>query len=166
LNVVERLRALCGRPLDPAASRAVLVLASAAGTGFAIVAMLGGLGAQPTGGSPASSGKRPRAVALDTPVASSPSSGQVVDQDAQDRPGTSAHRRAAREVAAHRALQHVPYRDGAVSIALVGVLRGRAVLQVKAPTVGAARRGWREFLRRYDDPGRAYVPRLEAGARR
>jgi hypothetical protein len=32
------------------------------------------------------------------------------------------------------------------------------VLRVSAPTVSEARVGWRWFLRRYRDSGRAYVP--------
>jgi hypothetical protein len=49
-----------------------------------------------------------------------------------------------------------------VTVALAGALGSRAVLRVSAHTVGAARRGWRRFLRRYRDSGRTYVPVFDA----
>ena len=82
-------------------------------------------------------------------------------QDPQDRRGSALARRSGRELASHRALQHVPYRREAVSIALVGARGTRAVLRVSAPTLTAARRSWRSFLRRYRDSGRAYLPRFD-----
>lgn len=162
--MVERLRALLERPLHPSVSRAILVLASAVSTGFALVALVGGLGDRPGAGPHAAGGNRPASTSVVDHAAAAfpPGRGQIARQDGQDRPGTEAHRRAAREVASHRALQHVPYRAGAVSIGLVGVERGKAVLRVKAPTVAAARGAWRAFLHRFHDPGTAYAPRLEA----
>jgi hypothetical protein len=84
-------------------------------------------------------------------------------QDPQDHPGSAAHRRATREIADHRALQHVPYRAGGVAIDLVGARGDRAVLAVRATTRAAARRGWRAFLRRYRDDGHSYFPRFRTG---
>jgi hypothetical protein len=81
-------------------------------------------------------------------------------QDPQDRPGTAAHRRAGRELATHRALQHIPWHRGGVSIRLVGAAGGKAVLEVEAPDIVADRLGWRAFLRRFHDDGRSYVARL------
>jgi hypothetical protein len=81
-------------------------------------------------------------------------------QDPQDRPGTFAHRRAGRELATHRALQHVPWRRGDVTVELVGARDGRAVLRVEAPGIATARRGYHVFLRRFHDDGRAYLPRF------
>jgi len=95
---------------------------------------------------------------------------RIAKQDPQDHRGTAAAKRAAQALAAHRALQHVPYRDGDVTIRLTGALRdGKAVLTVTAPTLKDARAGYRRFLARYHDAGRAYRPRFvasgEAGRR-
>jgi len=49
-----------------------------------------------------------------------------------------------------------------LTVRLVGARGTRAVLAVGAPTISAARRGWRLFLRRYHDDGRAYLTRFEA----
>jgi hypothetical protein len=83
-------------------------------------------------------------------------------QDPQDAEGSAAARRAARALRSHRALQHVPYRDDGVTVALAGARGSRAVLRVSAATVPAARRGWRRFLRRFRDSGPAYVPVFRA----
>jgi hypothetical protein len=164
--VAERLRALLEHPLDPRLARAIVLLACGVTLGFAVLAVLARPAAEhsaPVGAIPAG-----RASAYPTtqasPTVASPSRGAVppARQDPQDRPGTAAHRRAAREIAAHRALQHVPYRAGGVVIDLVGARGTRAVLAVRAPTRAAARRGWRGFLRRFDDSGTAYLPRFEA----
>jgi hypothetical protein len=165
--VVERIRALLEAPLDPAVSRSTVVLAMAAGIGFAIFALLGGVGGRPTGRIKATQSAGAPRLSITRSTAPASPAASVADQDPEDRPGTVAHVREAREVSRHRGLQHVPYSAGGVSIELVGAWRGRAVLRVEAPTVAAARRGWREFLRRYDDAGTAYIPRLgEAGVRR
>lgn len=161
--MVERLRTLLERPLDPSLARAMLVLALALSIGFAAAALLGGVGDRPAVEAGADrDSSLPRVHAGHLQPASPATAAELAGQDRQDRPGTSAHRRALEEVAAHRALQHVPYRAGAVSIELVGARRGRALLRVEAPTIGAARRGWRGFLRRFDDDGHAYLPRFEA----
>ena len=88
---------------------------------------------------------------------------RIAAQDPQDHRGTKAAKRAARALASHRALQHVPYRHGAVTIRLTGALKnGKAVLTVTAPTLREARAGYRRFLKRYHDAGRAYRPRFVA----
>jgi len=164
--MADRLRALLDRPLDPSAARAILVFASAILVGFAALFVLAAgqpdrqaftaegppvppsTASPPASATPAeSSGGERREARLPAPR-----------QDPQDVKGSAAGRRAARALRSHRALQHVPYRDGQLAVALVGARGGRAVLRVGAPTVRAARRGWRRFLRRYSDPGRAYVP--------
>lgn len=162
--MVERLRTLLERPLDPSVSRAMLVLALAASVGFAAVALLGGVGDRPSPVAHAGHGSSPhRAGPGHSPAAAAPRSAEVAGQDRQDRPGTAAHRHALGEVASHRALQHVPYRAGDLSIELVGAVRGRAVLRVNAPTLHAAKVGWRGFLRRFHDTGSAYLPHFAGG---
>jgi hypothetical protein len=169
-NVAEHLRALLERPLDPGLARAIVALALAASTGFAVLVLLGAVGRDaPSPSTPAAAGadrSSPPAV----PVGPRSTSGghaaaagrghRVAGQDRQDRPGTEARRRALRESARHRALQHVPYRQGAVAITLVGARGPRAILSVDAPTVALARRGYQRFLRRFRDPGTAYLPRF------
>lgn len=169
--MVDRLRALLDRPLDPSAARAILVFASAILIGFAGLFVLA-----------ASEQDRQAATAeRSRPITSPPASAiptaasggerstprsSTRKQDPQDVKGSAAARRAAQALRSHRALQQVPYRDGQLAIALVGARGGRAVLRVSAPTVSEARRGWRRFLRRYRDSGRAYAPVFKAAARR
>ena len=98
---------------------------------------------------PASGATRPRIVSIGA-------------QDPQDRSASVAGRRAARALAAHCALQHVPYHHGRLAVELTAAHNGRAVLTVTAPTLNRARAGWRRFLARYHDPGRAYLPRFRA----
>lgn len=163
--MVDRLSALLDRPLDPSAARAILVLSSAIFLGVAALFVLaGGEDERPT-----SQEERPAAVSPSAPGAPI---GEVDDQAAEHRPtrrqdpqdekGSAAARRAARALRTHRALQHVPYRDGAVTVTLAGARKSRAVLRVSGPTVRAARNGWHRFLRRYRDSGRAYVPVFRA----
>jgi hypothetical protein len=164
--MVDRLRALLDRPLDPSAARTILVLASAILLGLAAVFVLAA--SEPDG--PISQGHRAAAPASSVPAAPI----EVVEdeaaeqhppsrrQDPQDEEGSAAARRAARALRSHRALQHVPYRDGGLTVALAGARGSRAVLRISASTVPAARRGWRRFLRRFGDSGRAYVPVFEA----
>lgn len=165
--MVERLRALLDRPLDPSAARAILVFASAILVGFAGLFLL-------------AAGQPHPPVAQDhpAPAASSPGSatpGKKVEiggpaqppsthprQDPQDIAGSTAARRAAHALQSHRALQHVPYRDGEVEITLVGARGSKAVLRIDAKSIREARRGWRRFLTRYADSGKAYVPILKA----
>lgn len=155
--MVDRLCALLDHPLDPGAARAVLTLASAVLLGvaalFVLVASQADPGTAPERRAPAASAPRPAApigIGGDDPAAH-------LRQDPQDIAGSAAARRAARALRSHRALQHVPYRDGEVTVNLVGARGHRAVLRISAPTVRKARRGWRRFLRRYRDSGRAYV---------
>jgi hypothetical protein len=164
--MVDRLRALLDRPLDPSAARSILALSSAILLGVAALFVLaGGEPDQPT-----SREDRPTAASPSVPAAPVEEvEDEAVEhhsparrQDPQDEKGSAAARRAARVLRSHRALQHVPYRDGEVTVALTGARGSRAVLRVSAATVPAARRGWHRFLRRYRDSGRAYVPVFRA----
>jgi hypothetical protein len=158
--VIGRIRVLLDRPLDPAVARAVFVLALAVAVGFAIVVAVAGVDRDPAierGATKPSSQGRPAVPA--------PGLSQMPAQDPQDRPGSAAHRRAAAELADHRALQHVPFEGDGVSIDLVGARGTRAVLRVRGTTRAAARQGWRAFLRRFGDRGTAYIPRFEGGGR-
>jgi hypothetical protein len=161
--VAERLRALLEHPLDPRAARAITVLATAILIGFAAVVALGSFSHG------RSSISRSRHPAPSFAVAPTPAAGSATPatpkgpaarprQDPQDRQGSADAARAKRELSTHRALQHVPYRRGAVRIALVGASGSLALLRVEASTLAAARRGWHAFLRRYRDSGRAYRP--------
>ena len=171
--MVDRLRALLDRPLDPSAARAILVFASAILVGLAALFVLGGGQAD-----------RPTSPQRPSATASSPSSAAAIAtaedgsakvqaaphrQDPQDVEGSRPARRAARALRSHRALQHLPYRRGELAITLAGARSQQAVLQVSAPDLLAARRGWRSFLRRFRDRGEAYIARFvvsDAGVRR
>jgi hypothetical protein len=160
--VIERLRVLLDRPLEPSVARAVLLFALAVGAGFAVLLALAGIGWTPR---IETAPMRSSAIERPDPRVPAPGIGPaaVPSQDPQDRPGSAAHRHAAVELADHRALQHVPFEGDGVSIVLVGARGGRAVLRVRAPTRADARHGWNFFLRRFDDRGDAYVPRFEGG---
>jgi hypothetical protein len=168
--MTDRLRFLLDRPLDPLAARAVLVLATAVLLGFAAVIVLGesesDRGAALRGHAELAP-PQPRLSLGSTPLDAVPPAAQRLPsarrQDPQDKKDSAAGRRAARTLRSHRALQHVPYRRGALAIQLVGARGGRAVLRVSAPTIAGARSGWQGFLRRYGDGGRAYVPLFTAG---
>ena len=165
----ERLRAFLDRPLDPRAGLAILVLASAILLGFAVLFVLGASESDPP---PAARQQavaaRPRQGASDGAgvlEARSPAPRRVPGrrrQDPQDEKASLAAERAAKAMRSHRALQHIPYRSALLSVRLIGARGGRAVLAVSAPTLSAARQGWRVFLGRYRDDGRAYLPRFEA----
>jgi len=158
--MVDRLRALLEEPLDPRVGRAIVVLASAILIGLAALFVLVArepetstrVEAPPAAQS--TSGSAPADLAP-APTPESPAAPRR--QDPQDQVGSAAARRAARALASHRALQHVPYRNDELVVELVGARGHRAVLRVSAATVQAARAGWRRFLRRYRDSGRAYI---------
>jgi hypothetical protein len=165
--MVDRLRALLDRPLDPSAGRAVVAFASAIFLGLVAVFVL----AVSEPESVTSRQDRPPAASSPAPVAPVEVEGEAAGhrpparwQDPQDIEGSAAAQRAGRALRSHRALQHVPYMQGGVTIALVGARGSRAVLRVSASTVPSARRGWRRFLRRYRDSGRAYAPGFRATA--
>lgn len=160
--MIERLRALLDRPLEPAVARAVLALALAVGVGLATVVALAGVDRQPSIERPAARPTSPES----RPAVPVPDPSEMPAQDPQDHPGSKAHRRAAAELADHRALQHVPFERDGVSIDLVGARGGRAVLRVEASSLAAGRRAWKAFLRRYHDPGDAYVPIFKANRKR
>jgi hypothetical protein len=155
--MAERLRALVERPLGPATGRAIPLLALAVGLGFAVVALLGGIDASAPMHGAATARSPVRRPASSGP---SPRSPLIARQDPQDRRGTTAHRLALREVVAHRALQHLPWHRGGVSIELVGAKGAEAVLDVEGPSLLAARRGWSRFLGRRRDDERSYIPRF------
>ena len=162
--MVDRLRALLEEPLDPVAARAVLVFASAILLGLAALFVLAARepgpatppGQPKTSSAPSSLPAAPPAETYEPEPTETHS--PLHGQDPQDQKGSPAAHRAARALRSHRALQHVPYRSADLTIELIGARGHRAVLRVSASTVGAARRGWRHFLRRYHDSGRAYVP--------
>jgi hypothetical protein len=167
--MTDRLRALLDRPLDPSAARAILVFASAILVGFAALFVLGASqSAHSTLPSPPSRvASSPNPAAPIEAVEGSSAEGQAAPhrQDPQDVEGSVAARRAARALRSHRALQHVPYRNGELRISLVGARGDRAVLRVNAPTLRVGKRGWHRFLRRYRDSGRDYVPVFGTAAR-
>ncbi|MGE5527496.1 MAG: hypothetical protein ACM3Q9_02400 [Methanosarcina sp.] len=163
--MVDRLRALLDRPLDPGAARAILVFSSAILVGFAALLVLAvGQPDQPTSssGNPSAVASSPGPAAAIQQVEDNSAEGQAAPrrQDPQDVEGSAAARRAARALSSHRAIQHVPYRRGELAITLVGAKGDRALLRVSASNLPAARRGWREFLHRYRDRGTAYIARF------
>ncbi|HEU5105179.1 MAG TPA: hypothetical protein VFU11_05015 [Solirubrobacterales bacterium] len=161
--MADRLRALLDHPLDPGAARAVLAFASAILLGFAVLFVVGA-----SQGDPATAPEHP-VPAVSAPRPAAPIEHVKNDppphlrQDPQDVIGSAAARRAARALRTHRALQHLPYRSGGVSIDLVGAQGRRAILRVSARSDRAARAGWLRFLRRFDDVGRAYIPVFVGG---
>jgi hypothetical protein len=162
--MIDRLRFLLDRPLDPLVARTVVVFASAILLGFAALFVLG----TSETGRPAASGLRAtqpqpvRSFGAVPPEAAlpAPRESRQRPQDPQDKKGSPAASSAAKALRSHRALQHVPYRRGRLTVRLAGARGTRAVLAVSAPTISAARRGWRGFLRRYRDSGRSYIPRF------
>jgi hypothetical protein len=166
--MIDRLRFLLDRPLDPLAARAVVVFATAILLGFAALFVLGAgeTGRPVEAGQPAEvmrSGPDPsfRAPEIEAPSSAPSRAPRPQRQDPQDQQGSPAAGRAAMAMRSHRVLQHVPYRSGPLTVRLVGARGDRAVLVVSAPTMAVARRGWQRFLRRYHDRGRAYVTRFE-----
>jgi hypothetical protein len=171
--VLDRFLAFLDSPLDPRAGRAMLAFAAAILLGFAILFVLGAGGSDrtPVSRESAPSGPaRPLTQLPPQPVTGDTYGAKrekhVRRQDPQDERGSPAAGRAAEALRSRRALQHVPYRTPALTVLLRGARGGRAVLRVSAATFRAARRGWRRFLRRYDDVGRAYLPilRVERGS--
>ncbi|MBS1886005.1 MAG: hypothetical protein JSU06_02355 [Actinobacteria bacterium] len=132
------------------------LLALSIALGLVVVAVLGGIGDGASG----------TTVAVHAHAAGRRAAGSVAgrglsempEQDPQDRIGTAAHRRAAAELASHRALQHLPFRSGDVSMEMVGARGPKAVIRIEAGTVPAARRAWQLFLERFRDGGEAYLP--------
>jgi hypothetical protein len=184
--MIDRLRALLDRPLDPRHARAVVVIASCLTVTFALLVGLGVISGSlptdhadrgPAGRHSPSAPPSPPSESLSPEEEPSPSMGSSstpaspgadpsagpIDrapstQDPQDDQRSRAGLDAAGENDSHRALQHLPYRRGPVSISLVGAERGKAVLRVTARTRRGARTAWRRFLRRFDDDGSAYRP--------
>lgn len=159
----NQLRSILGRPISPGQARLAFAL-SATVISLAAVLLIthSGHGAahqhppQPT--PTATVSIEPQTV---TPPPSTGGGGRRPRQDPQDRRGSRAARRAARALSTHRALQHVPYHHGRIRIELTGAHDGRAILTVTGPSRRLARAGWRHFLARFHDAGRAYDPRLK-----
>lgn len=167
--MIVQFREIAGRPLEPGLARGLVALAGAVFVGLAGLVGMGLL--TPGASEPTPRPRSPRpAVARPAPTPrpsvgarSTPARLPRTDrpaQDPQDRPGTPAAARARRELASHRALQHLPFHRAGLSIALVGAEGSKAILEVRAATVAAARSGYRGFLRREHDDGRAYRPRF------
>lgn len=171
--MVDRLRALLDRPLDPRAGRAIVVLATAISLGFATLIVLAGSAEQSSRSAsvvdrghlrqPIASPSGSGVVSVEAPPA--PSRDARRRQDPQDDLQSTAGRRAESALRRHRALQHVPYRQGRLQIRLVGARRGRAILRVTAPSFSSAHDGWRGFLSRYGDSGNGYLPRFRVDGR-
>lgn len=152
----ERLRQLLDRPLEPATARAVLALAAAVLLGYSAVIAISGFETDGGPGASIRSYRQPAPRLAPAPIHA------LSRQDPQDDPASAAAHRSRRELHRHAALQHVPYRQGGVSVALVGARGGRAVLRVSAPTRRLARAGWHHFLRRFSDTGSSYTPTFPA----
>lgn len=165
--MIDRLRVLLDRPLDPSAARAILNFASAILVGFAALFVLAaGEPDQPTSpGHPSMAAAPPSPVLPTQTVEGNPAEDQAAlrRQDPQDVEGSLAARRADRALRSHRAIQHLPYRRGELAITLAGARGDRALLRVSAPNLRAARRGWKAFLRRFNDDGKAYIARFVRG---
>jgi len=167
--MVDRLRFLLDRPLDPSAAWAIVAFSGAIFLGVAALFVLAG--SEPT--SAISQEDRPAATSPSAPLAPVEAvGGEAIGhrppprrQDPQDVEGSAAARRAGLALRSHRALQHVPYRSGELAVDLSGARGHRAVLRVSASTTQAARRGWRRFLHRFGDSGRAYIPVYTARGR-
>jgi hypothetical protein len=160
--MVDRLRVLLDHPLNPRAGRAVVVLATAISLGFAGLVVLAGTADH--GSSSVSAVSRGEVLtAPGSEAGASPIEASAHHrQDPQDDRESAAGRRAESALRSHRALQHVPFHGVGIAVTLAGARRGRALLVVSAPTVASAHRGWRRFLRRFGDPGSAYVPIFKA----
>jgi hypothetical protein len=166
--MIDWLRFLFDRPLDPLVARAAVVFATTILLGFVALFVLGASESN----RPAAAGRpavavqsRPGgsfgALQVEAPPEEAPKARRH-RQDPQDEKGSPAAGRAVKAMRSHRALQHVPYRSGHLSVCLVGARGSRAVLAVSAPTISAARHGWRRFLHHYRDGGNAYLPRFNA----
>jgi hypothetical protein len=159
--MIDRLRFLLDRPLDPPAARALVVFATATLLGFAALFVLVGIETEGPTSHEARSAVSPSVPAAPIQEVESESPARR-PQDPQDVKGSVAARQAARDLRSHRALQHIPYRRGELAITLVGARGDRAVLRVSASSLPQARRGWRAFIRRYHDRGEAYIARFVA----
>jgi hypothetical protein len=160
--VLDRFLDFLYAPLSGRAARAVLILTALVCHGYVLVTLLSiaaGGDAKPGAGH---HDAQRRAVPVRSAHSDRDPGVAHPRQDPQDRPGSAAARAAQGELRTHRALQHVPYQGAGVTITLVGARRGRALLSVRGGDLVTERRGWRGFLRRFDDDGSAYVPLFTA----
>ena len=173
--MIDLIRGLLDRPLDPRHARAIVAVASCLTLAFAGLVGFGVIsGSRPTaheggdGTSDLAAPTAPPAAAIDGSPGGSdegpdrPEARSKDRQDPQDRHGSSAYRRARRTLREHRALQHLPFQGRGLSITLTGANRGRAIVRIVAATVPEAKRRWRRFLRRYSDAGGAYEAHFAA----
>jgi hypothetical protein len=173
--VIDLIRGLLDRPLDPRHARAIVAVASCLTLAFAGLVGFGVIsGSRPTaseggdGTSDLAAPTAPPAAATEGSPGGSeegpdrPEARSKVRQDPQDHHGSLAYRRARRTLREHRALQHLPFHGRGISITLAGADQGRAIVRIVAVTVPEAKRGWRRFLRRYSDTGGAYEARFAA----
>jgi hypothetical protein len=172
--VIELIRSLLDRPLDPRHARAIVAVASCLTLGFAVLVAFGVIGGSRPSTTATSSATGPRPTApppdsVDRPPrrpAREPERSTTAHpdrrQDPQDRRGSAAYRRARRAVRDNRALQLLPFRRRGLSITLAGAGRSRAVIEIVAATVAEARHRWRGFLKRVDDNGSSYEVRFRA----
>lgn len=159
--MIERFRAFLDQPLEHGAARAILCFSSAILVGLALLFVLAA--SQP--GRPIPPDRLAPTSSPQAPLVWPPAEGRqgarvgaIGRQDPQDVPGSPAARRASRAIRSHRALQHVPYRSDELTVVLIGARGHRAVLRVSASSAAGARARWRDFLRRFGDSGRAYIP--------
>lgn len=160
--MVNRFLDFLYEPLTGAAARAVLILTALVSHGYVLVTLLSiaaGGNAHPRA---EHDGARHRTAAARPAPQRRDRGFAPARQDPQDRPGSTAARGVREELQTHRALQHVPYRGAGVAITLVGARHGRALLRVRGGDLATERRGWRRFLRRFDDDGGAYIPLFSA----
>lgn len=169
--MIDVIRGLLDRPLDPRHARAIVAVASCLTLAFAGLVGFGVIsGSRPTaheGGQGTGDLAAPTAPIEGSPGVSDegpdrPEAPSKDRQDPQDRHGSSAYRRARRTLREHRALQHLPFHGRGLSIVLTGADQGRAIVRIVAATVPEAKRLWRRFLQRYSDAGGAYEARFAA----
>lgn len=170
--MLERFQCFLNQPLEPSAGRAIVACASALFLGLGVLVVLGAVDVaeRPAGEAQAPTAASAPAAAIPPPPVEIPEQIAVPvpphrRQDPQDVPGSAAARRVAGVLRERRALQHVPYRSGKLTVDLVGARDGEAVLRVIGPSIDAARQGWRAFLRRYRDAGTSYRPVFVQGGR-
>jgi hypothetical protein len=173
--VIDLIRNLLDRPLDPRLARAVVLLAIAITFSFAILIAFGVI----AGSVPSDAEDRGKILrAPSAPPAQQagalgdarmgeaapvrPPVPRRPQQDPQDRPGSKDYRRARKVLRQHRALQHLPFERGKVAIVLAGADHGRALVRVTDTTIAGAKRAWRAFLARFRDDGRSYRANFHA----
>ena len=170
--MVDRLRALLDRPLDPRAGACGGRPRHRDPARLRSLFVLGGERARSCGSlsraTPSRAPPQPHLSLRLRPGRSVPpdraaARPALADRTPRTRRAAPPRRRAARTLRSHRALQHVPYRRGeSDGRAGRGARRAGGASSQRADHSGA-RSGWQRFLRRYGDTGRAYVPLFTVG---